>query len=162
MKRRMTATVTDAVAQLRATTAGLGEGYHSIRSWMGNWMVDSSLASMIPQVAASTTAQYDISVRQYFEFCTHAGHTPWSDPFLLHLSAAEKVLWLSCWLHWQHDRGSSLAQSCSRLRKFFEQNGQPVDFFDDPKLKQVKASTRPSAAAQLALRQRTEKSAVPH
>ena len=161
MKRRMTATVTDAVAQLRATTAGLGEGYHSIRSWMGDWLVDSSLESMIPQVAASTAAQYDISVRQYFEFCTHASHTPWSDPFLLHLSTAEKGLWLSCWLHWQHDRGSSITQSCSGLRKFFEQNGQPIDFFDDPRLKQVKASTRPSAAAQLALRQRTEKSVVP-
>jgi hypothetical protein len=58
----MTATVTDAVAQLRATTAGLGEGNHSIRSWMGDWMVDSSLKSMIPQVAASTAAQYDISI----------------------------------------------------------------------------------------------------
>jgi hypothetical protein len=58
----MTAIVTDAVAQLRATTAGLGEGYHSIRSWMGDWMVDSSLESMIPQVAASTAAQYDISI----------------------------------------------------------------------------------------------------
>jgi hypothetical protein len=161
MKRRMTATVTDAVAQLRATTAGLGEGYHSIRSWMGDWLVDSSLESMIPQVAASTAAQYDISVRQYFEFCTHASHTPWSDPFLLHLSTVEKGLWLSCWLHWQHDRGSSITQSCSGLRKFFEQNGQPIDFFDDPRLKQVKASTRPSAAAQLALRQRTEKSVVP-
>ena len=161
MKRQMTTTVTDAVAQLRATTSGLGEGYHSIRSWMGDWLVNSSLESMTPQVANSTAEQYDISVRQYFEFCTHAGHTPWTDPFLLHMSVAEKVLWLSCWLHWQHERGSNIAQSCSGLRKFFERNGQPIDFFDDPKLKQVKASTRPTAAAQLALRQRTEKSVVP-
>jgi hypothetical protein len=61
----MTATVTDAVAQLRATTAGLGKSNHSIRCWMGDWMVDSSLESMIPQVAVSTAAQYDISLRQY-------------------------------------------------------------------------------------------------
>ena len=78
---------------------------------MGDWIVDSSLKSMIPRVAKSTAEQYDVSVRQYFEFCTHAGPTPWTDPFLLHMSRAEKVLGLSCWLHWQHDRGSTIAQS---------------------------------------------------
>jgi hypothetical protein len=161
MKRKMAATVADAVATLRASQAGLGTDYNSIRSWLGDFMVTTSLDSMVPSVSANTADQYDVSVRQYFEFCSHAGETPWRDPFLLHLSDPEKVLWLTCWLHWQTARGSNLAQSCSGLRKFFETNGQPVDFFDDPKLKEVKASARLSAADYLALRQRTEKSVVP-
>jgi len=161
MKRLMTVEVDDAIAQLRADTSGTDDDFVALRTWLGDTTVTDGLEAHAQQVAESSAVQYDMAVRQYFQFCTRTRGTKWSDPFMLHFSYEEKVLWVTCWLQWQNSKGSNVDNSCSGLRFFFKRLRQPVDFFDDPRLRNVKDASRLSAMDLILKRQKNHKTLVP-
>jgi hypothetical protein len=161
MKSLMTREVKEAVDSLLAERARTRPPDGAIHAWLTPGVVSNGLSARAIKVAPSSEEQYDVAVRQYFEFCLLSRESRWTDPFMIDFNSEDKLLWIACWLQWQMKNGSNIDNSCSGLRHFLLKLGLDVSFFDDPQLKRVRESVRLSADELIAKRRLNMKSPIP-